>query len=155
MSKKYSTEEIEEVVTGVEECYEQIMRDDLLKSFFRFRVQSYYNAYLTIKDKGLRAFDENGKISRADLMGVDIRRHLHSYEVDEFGTIYFFPVDSERLLDGEEVIARLLYYYGGRKKRDRANLMRDLLAEYQRRFRIPAGPALDNLPGAGCTSECS
>ena len=152
MGKEYSTEEIETVVEGVEECYEQILREDLIKGFARFRIQSHYNAYLTLKIKRLELFDENGMISRAELMGVDIRRHLHTYEVDEFGAIYFFPIDSERLLDGEEVITRLLYYYAGRKKRERANMMRELLEEYRKRFRVPAGAVEDAVPGNSCNS---
>ena len=147
MEKKYSLEEIETVIEGVEECYEQVMREDLIKNFLKFRIQSHYTAYLTLRAKRLDLFDKTGRISRADLMGVDIRRHLHNYEVDEFGAIYFFPVDSERMLDGEEVITRLLYYYGGRKKRERANLMRELLADYQERFRTPGAVLDKTIPG--------
>ena len=147
MEKTYSLEEMETVIEGVEECYEQVMREDLIKSFLKFRIQSHYTAYLTLRAKRLDLFDKTGRISRADLMGVDMRRHLHNYEVDEFGAIYFFPVDSERMLDGEEVITRLLYYYGGRKKRERANLMRELLADYQKMFRARGPDVGETIPG--------
>jgi hypothetical protein len=135
MNREFTQEEIEQVVREVEESYEQIFQDDLAKHFFRFRVQSHYCAYLNLKSHRLDLFDANGKITRAKLMGVDIARHLHTYEKDEFGAIYFMPVDSEELLDGEAVIERLLYYYFGKSKIERYKLMKELLADYRKRFR--------------------
>ena len=150
MEREYTQEEIEEVVKGVEECYEKILRDDRMKEFFRLRVLSHYCAYLNLKAHGLDLFDANGKITRENLMAVDLTRHLH-YAVDEFGAIYY-PIDSGELLDGEEVIKRLLYYYGGKNKRERCTVMRELLTDYRKRFR-EAGEVNNNNAAPGYASH--
>lgn len=48
MEKKYTEEEIIEVVKGVEGYYEKILQDDLVRAYFRFRVRSYYYAFNTL-----------------------------------------------------------------------------------------------------------
>jgi hypothetical protein len=147
MGKEYTQEEMEEVVKGVESCYEQIFQEGLAKRFFQLRVQSHYCAYLNLKMHGLDLFDADGKVTREKLIGADLEKHQHTHEVDEFGTIYFLPLDSGQLLDGEAIIQRLLYYYFVKDRMDRYKLMRQMLADYRNRFREGEGVNTDTAPG--------
>ena len=129
----------------IEKNYEEILLHDLVKRYFRFRVRSYYNAYSKLKSELLYAFDEDGMVNGEDLTGVS-PGDGRGYLADEFDTVYFLPVSMKLLIDGEEVIKRLCYFYTGKDKPVRVRLMKELLADYRERFRKPHEAQPDGLP---------
>lgn len=153
MKKEYSQKEVEELVREVEKKYEEILQGNLIKSYFRFRVRSHYNIFNKLKESWLDNFDEEGKIDGRGLVCIEEGIDTSNCRMDEFGSIYFLPCEAREMLDGEEIISRIFYYYCGKKKMDRSMLMKELLADYREQYKKAHELHSDGSPGRSCDAK--